>query len=180
MFCLNNPVRFVDPDGRENKEAAEWARLNLSGSKTLPYDKGWIETRSNIGGDFSKRTKLECKDLVYFAYSIGGKETDMLRNAFTMKQWFQNHGTYIPRDKLSAKNLEVGDVFFMGKENTLSHVAMVSDINADGDFSVQGAHKSTGTDILRDRDGSIHYFKSIKELDNWLGKTTFGIGQQKK
>jgi len=73
----------------------------------------------------------------------------------------------------------------------LSHFAMVSEVNtANGTFTVQGAHKSTGTDIISEGDykknGVVapYYFSSIDQY--WInyigsgnpnGRSIAGIGR---
>jgi len=73
----------------------------------------------------------------------------------------------------------------------LSHFAKVSDVNTkDGSFTVQGAHTSTGTDIIRQKDylkdgvTTPYYFSTIDDFwvnysgnKNPNGRSIAGIGR---
>lgn len=157
-------------------KAADWAINNLSGSKTMQYDDGWIEATKPYAEDFSKRHVLECKDFVYFSYKLGTNNATFPRNAKAMEAWFMKNGTYLTGTSLQTTSVQKGDVLFLNLNGKLAHLALVSDVRSDGTFSIQGAQGSTGTDIIREKDfmkngvESPYYFSSINQYwINYMG-----------
>ncbi|MGE4170769.1 MAG: RHS repeat-associated core domain-containing protein [Candidatus Margulisiibacteriota bacterium] len=186
LYALNSPLRFIDPDGRENLEAAKFARNNLANFK---YGNEW---GSKNGGVIpvnalfdSKLSQIVCNQFVSLAYQ-GAGEKDFPWYGKSgkwipeMQGWFKDHGRYLTGDDVKLKNLEVGDVIFTARRGaTIGHVAIIADIRSDGSFSIQGAH-SKGTDILNGTNGKPLYFPSIEKFSLWFQQDIIGIGQQVK
>ena len=184
VYGLNNPVMYVDYDGRENKEAAKFALENMAnykygntyGGKAIPVS--YVKD--------NKITKLVCNQFVSLAYR-GANETDFPWYSYSdtrgnwinfMQSWFKDNGKYLTGENMKTENLEIGDAIFTGKNGKIGHVAIISDIKSNGSFSVQGAHNK-GTGVLQER-GNNKYYKSISIFEKWFRQDLIGIGQQEK
>jgi RHS repeat-associated protein len=145
VYCANNPVKLVDPDGEENLYAFHYAQRNLLNKVKSVKD---ISTESWYGyspGQHQTLTKQDptkgsCYGIVWHAYmNSGDKITSYLQTGFSdknnyfkgrelSKQWFkQGNSSPANQDGLSRSfetdimKGEIGDIVFME-----GHAAMLA------------------------------------------------------
>ncbi len=145
VYCADNPVKLVDPEGEENLYAFHYAQRNLLNKVKSVKD---ISTESWYGyspGQHQTLTKQDptkgsCYGIVWHAYmNSGDKITSYLQTGFSdknnyfkgrelSKQWFkQGNSTPANQDGLSRSfetdimKGEIGDIVFME-----GHAAMLA------------------------------------------------------
>ncbi len=147
VYCADNPVRLVDPDGVENMYAFHYAQrylLNKVGSvKDIERD-SWYGYNQGQHSTLTKQipTKESCYGVIWHAYmNSGDKITSYLQTGFSGKNnsfegrtksetWFkQGNDTPANEDGLSRSfetdimKGEIGDIVFMN-----GHAAMLAGI----------------------------------------------------
>ena len=147
VYCANNPVKVVDPDGEENMYAFHYAQrylLNKVGSvKDIERD-SWYGYNQGQHSTLTKQipTKESCYGVIWHAYmNSGDKITSYLQTGFSNKNnsfkgrysakaWFQKgNDTPANEDGLSRSfetdimKGEIGDIVFMN-----GHAAMLAGI----------------------------------------------------
>ena len=128
-YCAWNPVRLVDPDGRENLSALKWARENLS-NKGIPFGpgfndaKGWNYSRGSIPNE------LYCYDACFVAYMNSDENIVkfLMNTGFSTPNgtffgrckypggidWFKNGNGKDRTFETDISKGELGDIIFMG------------------------------------------------------------------
>ena len=153
VYCANNPVKFVDPDGRENIPALNWARANMA-NKGIPYG-SWFGTKQPGGWGYKQGTvpsQVVCYDACFIAYmNSTDRVVDYLKetgfatksggfrgrlNEFGGISWFKNgNGTdrsFIP----DISKGELGDIVFMGAElPNQGHAALLNGLPVPGSYT---------------------------------------------
>ena len=150
----NNPIFFVDPDGRENLPALQWARKNMS-------DKGITSNYSNpwFGGSDNRwtykagsvPTRAVCYESCFMSYMNSGdqivpylKESGFSNkyNAFKGRStesgginWFKS-GDGSDRSFVSdISNGELGDIVFMGEVGDMEgHAVLLNELPTLGSY----------------------------------------------
>jgi RHS repeat-associated protein len=142
-YAGNNPVKLVDPNGRENKVALKFMQDNMKG---IPFGPGYQQRPDGTWplirtGVKNLPKELFCYEAVYFAYINSGVSWGMDDNdlpsarspAFT---WFDKGGTVDVNGKVFNRKLEtdiakgqVGDIVFMGEHSPMDgHSALLEKI----------------------------------------------------
>lgn len=144
-FVKNNPIIYIDPDGRENKYALAWARQNMSNQKK-PF-KTWYG--SDEGGWVYNPGKIPnytvCYEACWTAYmsSMGNITPYLKETGFATKSggfkgrstptggmnWFkQGDGT----DRSFVTDIskgELGDIAFMGEVGDMQgHAVLLAEL----------------------------------------------------
>ena len=141
--CANNPLTYVNPDGRKNLEALQWAKENMvnKGIKTQ-YQNPWFGGSDNrwtyqIG---SIPSRAVCYEACFMAYLNSGERIlSLLQTGFTNKNnafygrnsgmdWFKagdgNDRSFVT----DITKGESGDILFMGEsEDMEGHAALLID-----------------------------------------------------
>jgi RHS repeat-associated protein len=161
-YCSNNPVMFVDPDGRENISALLWAATNMankgiSSSYSNPYFGGSDNRWKYTIGTVPDRTV--CYESCFMAYLNSGDDVlPTLRTGFTNKNnsffgrstpnggmnWFKaGDGT----DRQFVSDItkgELGDVVFMGENGEMAgHAVLLASEIATGTTKINGKEAET-------------------------------------
>lgn len=140
----NNPLYFVDPDGRENIPALLWARSKMSNKGiTSDYGSAWFGPTDNrwtykIG---SVPTRAVCYESCFMAYMNSGdpivshlKETGFSNryNAFKGRStetggvnWFKAGDGTDRSFVTNISNGELGDIVFMGESRAMEGHAVL-------------------------------------------------------
>jgi len=147
-FVKNDPIIYIDPDGRENKYALAWARESLA-NKGKPFD---VWYGSKEGGWTFNPDKVPnytvCYEACWTAYmQSGGQITEYLnQSGFSSKssgfkgrvlgiEWFKA-GTGENRSFVSdISNGELGDIVFMGENRAdLGHSVLLAELPEAGSY----------------------------------------------
>ena len=145
VYCANNPVKLVDPNGEENKYAFHYAKRNLlnfvRSVSDITYD-SWYGYNPGQNSQLTEQipSAESCYGVVWHAYmNSGEKITSYLQTGFSTpnnhfhgrevaKSWFKA-GNLLPanEDGLSRSfetdimKGEIGDIIFMN-----GHAAMLA------------------------------------------------------
>jgi|GEM_PF-5478115 len=138
VYCLNNPLRFIDPDGFEELKALEYALDNL---QNIPYKAGlvWPKNRDYKAGEIP--STLVCNEYTFVAYRNAG-HSDYPYSIDDQKAWFENNGRYTNDINAGQK----GDVMFLKYDNGGQHAVMVADVKVENGvtkYLVVGARGSS-------------------------------------
>jgi RHS repeat-associated protein len=139
-YCANNPVNLVDPDGRENKPALNWARANMS-NKGIPFGQwfggasGWSYKKGTIP------TQTVCYESCFMAYmNSNDKIVSLLKETgFATKSggfvgrstpnggmnWFKNGDGTDRSFVTDISKGELGDIVFMGNHQEMQGHAVL-------------------------------------------------------
>jgi RHS repeat-associated protein len=125
-YAGNNPVKYTDPDGNENKPALKWMKDNITGKNSgygyapdpsIPNSR-W--TPFKLGAE-NLPSQLLCYESVWASYRNTGTTRDMPASRAEAYDWFKAGGTTVVNGKEINKALELditkgqqGDVVFMG------------------------------------------------------------------
>ena len=170
-YCANNPVNFVDPDGRENIPALLWARENMS-NKGIPFGvwfggaSGWSYMQGTVP------TQTVCYESCFMTYmnSTDNVVSHLKETGFATKSggfvgrstptggmnWFKaGDGT----DRSFVTDIskgELGDIAFMGEVGgMLGHAVLLNELPILGSYTDSNGNTietmtlntlSTGTD----------------------------------
>ena len=150
VYCANNPVKLVDPNGEENLPALLWARKNLS-NKGIGFathfnkEKGWDYQRGSIPRE------MVCYEACFIAYMNSSekvsnylKETDFATKSGGFRgrstpnggmNWFK-HGDGTDRSFVTdISKGELGDIVFMGESGEMKgHAALLNGLPIPGSY----------------------------------------------
>jgi RHS repeat-associated protein len=132
-YAGNNPIKYTDPNGRENKKALDWMKKNLTG---IPEGYWYFPP-----GDKNGKThpfvydqipdQLHCYQAVYCAYVNAGKLfSKMPPSRNDAIAWFKNGGV-IPGTAITKSFVtditkgEMGDIVFMGESGNMEGHAVL-------------------------------------------------------
>jgi hypothetical protein len=179
-YCLLNPVKLIDPDGRENIPALLWAANNMANKGIAsnygnPYFGGSDNRWKYKIGTVPDRTV--CYESCFMAYLNSGDDAlSTLRTGFTNKSnafrgrnegmdWFKaGDGT----DRQFVTDItkgELGDIVFMGESgNMAGHAVLLA-----GEITM-GTTKIDGKDI---ETASFYTLSTSSDTDagNYGGRT---------
>jgi RHS repeat-associated protein len=137
-YAGNNPIKYIDPDGNENKQAMKFMKDHIVGRGSGygyandPHIPNSQWRRFEYGAE-NLPDSLLCIEAVWAAYkNTGAKDMPYGRsNAF---DWFKEGGTVNANGKTLTKSLvtdifkgEQGDVVFMGKFGDMEGHAVLLD-----------------------------------------------------
>ncbi|MFC1637727.1 RHS repeat-associated core domain-containing protein, partial [Candidatus Margulisiibacteriota bacterium] len=116
VYCMNNPLKYVDPAGLKALKAVLYALRNLGGR---PYGENWKNS-----------SQLVCNEYVYFAYrkgeGINGFPRSRIARGTGQIDWFRKRMEFIAANEGAASRAEVGDlVYFGGRASFGGHVEMI-------------------------------------------------------
>ena len=183
LFCLNNPVRWVDLDGRLFTAAEKQAQLvNVQITKYGVYH----QSSNGIVSDYQNGNvkHLVCNQYIALTYKLAGESSIPYDgNVNNLKNWFASGDpakrVYLSGSNVSMQNLEKGDALFMswGGSKIPTHVEMIKDVfKVDGivkGFKLEGAKSTVSGVGERSRP-----FISLEDYSIYMGNITiFGIGQ---
>ena len=156
-YCSNNPIMMLDPDGRENIPALNWARANMSGNTSgnkVSYGR-WFGTGQPGGWGYKQGTvpsQAVCYDACFIAYmnSSNNVTSHLKETGFATKDggfrgrltklgginWFKN-GDGSDRSFVSDIGKgELGDIIFMGDEiPNQGHAALLNGLPVPGSYT---------------------------------------------
>ena len=164
VFCSDNPIYYIDPDGRENIPALLWALKNMA-NKTIPstysdpYFAGSDSRWTYIIGTVPDRTV--CYESCFMAYMNSGADViPTLKTGFTNKNnafkgrstetggmnWFKA-GTGADRSFVTdIEKGELGDIVFMGEPSDMQgHAVLLASPVTIGNVEVDGKTIETAT-----------------------------------
>jgi RHS repeat-associated protein len=147
VFCSNNPIFFVDPDGRENIPALLWALNNMANQGiTSDYSNPWYGSKEG-GWTFKQGvipTRIVCYESCWISYMNGASATTLktLKTGFSTnglgfngrssesggENWFkkgnESNGRLFLTDITKG---ELGDIVFMGESAGMEgHAVMLA------------------------------------------------------
>ena len=136
VYCLNNPLKLIDPTGLEELKALQYALDNLQG---IPYAAGleWPKNRDYADGEIP--STLVCNEYSFVAYRNAG-HSDFPYSIADQRTWFENNGRFTTDANAGQK----GDVVFF-LENGQNHISMIAEVeNKDGviKYLITGARNS--------------------------------------
>jgi len=117
VYCHNDPMNFLDPDGAIELEAAEYVKENLYG---ILYGQNGFDSNLN----WKDKEQLCCNQFTFLSYKAAGYSDFLYRgvkaegNLRTQKKWFIEKVLWT-EDKNAGQTGDV--IFFPG------HVAMVAE-----------------------------------------------------
>ena len=144
-YCAWNPVRLVDPDGRENLSALKWAREKLV-NKNIPSNYGdpyfggsdnrWVYEIGTVPD------RTVCYEACFMAYMnssdniveyLKNSGFSNSKNAFKDRnkgiEWFKNGDGTDRKFVEDIRNGELGDIVFMGESgNMQGHAVLLSNL----------------------------------------------------
>lgn len=164
VYVSNNPIFYIDPDGRENIPALLWAAKNMANKGiTSDYSNSWFGPTDNRWtykvGDVP--TRAVCYESCFMAYMNSGESVlPTLRTGFTNKynafigrstpnggmNWFKN-GDGTDRQFVSDMSKgELGDVVFMGDVRDMEgHAVLLAGGITMGTTEIDGKSFETAT-----------------------------------
>ncbi|WOI21615.1 RHS repeat-associated core domain-containing protein [Nonlabens ulvanivorans] len=158
-YTLNNPINYVDPDGRENIPALLWAARNMA-NKNIPFSE-WYGF--NGGWKYQKGvvpTETVCYESCWTSYMNGANSSTMnvLKSGFSANNgafkgrshdtggmnWFKKgDGT----DRQFVSNIakgELGDIVFMGEVGDMQgHAVLLASEVVYGCTEIDGIEVNT-------------------------------------
>lgn len=155
----NNPIFFIDPDGRENIPALIWAAKNMA-NKKIPFGQ-WYGGQA--GWTFQKGvvpTETVCYESCWTAYMNGAdaKTMESLKTGFSTAQegflgrshksggmnWFKNGDGTDRRFETEINKGELGDIVFMGESGGMEgHAVLLASGITAGTTTVDGKERNT-------------------------------------
>lgn len=140
----NNPITMIDPDGKENIAALEWARKNMANKSIVSdYDNPWYGS-PDVGWIFKKNdipTRIVCYESCFMAYmNAGGNITPYLkRTGFSTSSggfkgrstetggmnWFKTGDKAYRSFITDIKKGELGDIAFLGEATAMEGHAVL-------------------------------------------------------
>ncbi len=165
VYANNNPIFYVDPDGRENIPALIWAAKNMANAGI--GNAGYLD--SYFGGSSNRWTykigtvpdKTVCYESCFMAYMNSGESVlPTLRTGFTNKnnaffgrstttggiEWFKSgDGT----DRTFVNDIrkgELGDIVFMGEpKDMMGHAVLLAGDITIGSTEIDGKSFETAS-----------------------------------
>ncbi len=138
-YCANNPVKYVDPSGKENWPALKWARENMS-NKGIPFGRRFSK---EAGYEYKRGTipeKAYCYEACFIAYM---NSSEKLTNYLIETRFSDKYGGYRCRnagidwfkggngtDRSFVTDItkgELGDIVFMGESGDMQGHAVLLD-----------------------------------------------------
>jgi len=154
VYCENNPIIYIDPDGRENKYALAWAKQNMANKGVKSdYSNPWYggsDNRWTFTND-EKPTRSVCYESCWTAYmNSGGNITPLLKETgfSTPSGGFKGRSTETGgmnwfkagdgSDRSFVTDIakgELGDIAFMGESgNMQGHAVLLSGLPASSSY----------------------------------------------
>lgn len=155
MSACSSPKKYAKHSSKRTRVEKN-SRSNVS-----------VRTKASTS-DHSKRTSIvsTAKKYIGKSYTYGGKvpSTGFDCSGFTSHVYKNNgiklsgpsHQQAKQGKKKSMQNLEEGDLVFFGKNNKVSHVAIVSDVN---DSKIEVIHSTTSRGVVIDDISSSEYWR---------------------
>ncbi len=155
----NNPIFYVDPDGRENLPALIWAARNMA-NKGIPFNQwyggkgGWTFKKGKVP------TQTVCYESCWTSYMNGADDNTMatLKTGFSTKRggfkgrshdtggmkWFKE-GDGTDREFVSdISKGELGDIVFMGEVGDMEgHAVLLASEITKGTTEIDGKEVNT-------------------------------------
>lgn len=165
VYANNNPIFFVDPDGRENIPALIWAAKNMANAGI--GNAGYLD--SYFGGSSNRWTykigtvpdKTVCYESCFIAYMNSGESVlPTLRTGFTNKnnaffgrstttggmEWFKSGDGTDRTFVKDIKNGELGDIVFMGEPKDMGgHAVLLAGDITLGSIEIDGKSFETAS-----------------------------------
>ncbi len=182
-YALNNPLFYVDPDGRENIPALIWAARKMA-NKGIPFstwygDKGgWTFNKGKVPSE------TVCYESCWMAYMNGANDDTMktLKTGFSTKgggfkgrshdtggmNWFkEGDGS----DRQFVKDIskgELGDIVFMGEVGDMAgHATLLASEITHGTTTVNGKEVKTMSFYVLTTDSDTDSGNYGGELITW-------------
>jgi len=144
-FAGNNPIYFIDPNGKENLPALEWAKKNLIKTPTIPYA-SWFGTVQPGGWTYKPGqvpSQMVCYDACFVSYMNSENVVlDYLKSSGFSNKYsaFKGRGSAIKWFKEGGEersfvtdilNGEKGDIIFQGGPGAIEndgHASILSEV----------------------------------------------------
>ena len=188
VYCANNPIKLVDPNGEENLPALLWARNNLSNkgigfARYFNDQNGWGYKRGTIPHE------MVCYDACFIAYMNSSEKVSnyLKETGFATKSggfrgrstenggmnWFK-HGDGTDRSFVTdISKGELGDIVFMGEAGDMQGHAVLLD-----DFPISGSYEDDEGNIVETM--TLNVLSTTSDSDpNNFGEKVYVFEKQK-
>jgi RHS repeat-associated protein len=187
-YCENNPLKYIDPDGRENIPALNWARSNMS-NKGIPFGV-WFGGASSWS--YKKGTvpfQTVCYESCFIAYmnSTDNVISHLKETGFATKNggflgrsretagmnWFKNGDGTDRSFVTDISKGELGDIVFMGESRDMQgHAVLLNGL------PVSGSYKDNNGNTIETMTLNTLSTASDSDFGNF-GERTFTFEKQK-
>ena len=188
VYCANNPIKLVDPNGEENLPALLWARNNLSNkgigfARYFNDQNGWGYKRGTIPHE------MVCYDACFIAYMNSSEKVSnyLKETGFATKSggfrgrstenggmnWFK-HGDGTDRSFVTdISKGELGDIVFMGEAGDMQgHAVLLND------FPISGSYEDDEGNIVETM--TLNVLSTTSDSDpNNFGEKVYVFEKQK-
>jgi RHS repeat-associated protein len=183
-YCHGNPVKLIDPDGRDEEQRTTAINRAKEYVEKNPKNKTGDTSYMN-GAKGGPGEKVDCSGLVSNCVVAGGEKDPNHGNALkgTVNMW--NNTAPVDKSKIVVGNM----IFFgkKGKEENINHVGLVSNITYDEkgnikDLSFIASNSSTGPDdVTLYKDGksmNSYWVPRIVGYRKWDTKPDYQINHE--